>query len=83
MEKAAYTLANARPTTVNRMSLIVKGCFEAGKAAMDNGKKVDIAIFEHTVNSINKRYLTMGIVAKYLVDMFPQNGNVLAKLLLE
>ena len=79
LEKAAYTLANARPTTANRMSLIVKGCLEAGRVAMDKGGKVDVAIFEHTVNSINRRYLTMGIVAKYLVDMFPQNGNVMTQ----
>lgn len=79
LDNAAYTLANARPTTANRMTLIVKGCLEAGKTAMDNGEKVDIAIFEHTVNSINNRYLRMGMVAKYLVDMFPQNGNVMTQ----
>lgn len=79
LENAAYTLSNARPTTANRMTLIVKGCLEAGKTAMDNGIKVDIAIFEHTVNSINKRYLRMGMVAKYLVNMFPQNGNIMTQ----
>ena len=79
LDNASYTLANARPTTANRMTLIVRGCLKVGKTAMDNGKKVDIAIFEHTVNSINKRYLRMGMVAKYLVDIFPQNGNVMTQ----
>jgi len=79
LEDAAYTLANARPTTANRMTLIVEGCLKVAKIAMDNGKKLDMAIFEHTVNSINNRYSRMGIVAKYLVDMFPQNGNIMTQ----
>jgi len=79
LEDAAYILAKARPTTTNRMTLVVKGCLKACKTAMDNGKKVDIAIFEHTFNSINNRYSRMGIVAKYLVDMFPQNGNIMTQ----
>ncbi len=79
LENAAYTLANARPTTANRMNLIANGCLKVAKIAMDNGNKVDVAIFEHTFNSINNRYSRMGIVAKYLVDMFPQNGNVMTQ----
>ncbi|MFT5874526.1 MAG: methylthioribose-1-phosphate isomerase [Clostridium sp.] len=79
LKNAAYTLANARPTTANRMTLIVNGCLEVGLIAMDDGKKVDIAIFEHTVNSINNRYSRMGIVAKNLVDMFPRNGNIMTQ----
>ena len=79
LEKAAYKLANARPTTANRMRLVVNGCLKAAMIALENGEKVDVAIFEHTLKSINKRYSRIGIVAKYLVDMFPQNGNVMTQ----
>ncbi|WP_315115116.1 S-methyl-5-thioribose-1-phosphate isomerase [uncultured Clostridium sp.] len=79
LEKAAYKLANARPTTANRMTLVVEGCLEAAKIAMQNGQKVDEAIFQHTVKSMNNRYSRIGEVAKYLVDMFPQNGNIMTQ----
>ncbi len=79
LEKAAYRLANARPTTANRMTLTVKGCLQAAKDAFQKGEKVDIAIFNHTVRSLNNRYSRINTVAKYLVDMFPQNGNVMTQ----
>ncbi len=79
LENAAFTLANARPTTANRMTLVVNGCLKVAKIAMDNGNKVDEAIFEHTVKSMNNRYSRIGTVAKYLVDMFPQNGNIMTQ----
>ena len=41
LEDAAFTLANARPTTANRMTLVVQGCLRVAKAAMENGNKVD------------------------------------------
>ena len=79
LENAAYILANARPTTANRMTLIVNGCLEISKIAIKSGQDSAEAIFQHTVNSINNRYSRIGVVAKYLVDMFPENGNVMTQ----
>ncbi len=79
LEKAAHTLANARPTTANRMTLVVQGCLKVAKAAMPKDEKVDEAIFKHTLASINRRYTRIGMVAKYLVDLFPQKGNVMTQ----
>jgi len=79
LEKAAYTLSHARPTTVARMEQVTAGCFEAGKAALEEGKKADEAIFNRTIDSLNRRYSTMSTVAKYLVDMFPDKGNVMTQ----
>ncbi|QVK18384.1 S-methyl-5-thioribose-1-phosphate isomerase [Mycoplasmatota bacterium] len=79
LEKAAYTLANARPTTANRMTLVTKGCLKAAYNALEKGEKVDLAIFNHTINSLNNRYSRINTVAKYLVDMFPQNGHVMTQ----
>ncbi|WP_026894188.1 S-methyl-5-thioribose-1-phosphate isomerase [Clostridiisalibacter paucivorans] len=79
LNKAGHRLANARPTTANRMSLVVKGCLKVAKRAMESGEKLDEAIFNHTVNAMNNRYSRIGIVAKYLADMFPENGNVMTQ----
>ena len=79
LKKAAARLANARPTTANRMTLVVKGCLKAAEAALSQGEQVDRAIFNHTLKSINNRYFRIGIVAKHLVDMFPQDGRIMTQ----
>jgi methylthioribose-1-phosphate isomerase len=79
LRDAAYTLSHARPTTVSRMTLVVNGCLEVANKAMKDSKRVDEEISKHTVNSMNRRYSKIGEVANYLVDMFPQNGNVMTQ----
>jgi methylthioribose-1-phosphate isomerase len=79
LEKAAYTLSNARPTTKSRMLQVTNGCLEAAKRALEEGKPVDQSIFNRTIDSLNHRYSTMSTVAKYLVDMFPDKANIMTQ----
>lgn len=79
LEKAAYTLSHARPTTATRMGQVTDGCLAAAKKALDEGKVVDEAIFLRTIDSLNHRYSTISKVAKYLVDMFPDKGNIMTQ----
>ncbi|MEW8972945.1 MAG: S-methyl-5-thioribose-1-phosphate isomerase [Tissierellaceae bacterium] len=79
LEKAAYTLSHARPTTVERMSQITNGCLKIAKEAIEKGKPIDESIFLYTIESLNRRYSTMETVAEYLVDMFPSKGNIMTQ----
>lgn len=79
INNAANTLSTARPTTTKRMRLIVDGCLEAAKEAMDSGSEVDEAIFQHTLEHNNNRYRRIGKVAEYLADMFPQKGTIMTQ----
>ena len=79
LAKAADTLSRARPTTASRMEQVTAGCLAAADQALATGQKLDQAIFAHTVNSLNRRYSTMEKVGKYLVDMFPDKGNVMTQ----
>ena len=79
LKKAANTISHARPTTVDRMTLITTGCYLAAEKAMLMGKNVSDAIVEHTINTNNARYRKLGVIAKHLVDMFPMNGKVLTQ----
>jgi len=79
LEKAAYTLSHARPTTAKRMEQVTNGCLEAAYKAMEEGTKVDEAIFNRTIDSLNRRYSTMEKVGEYLVDMFPNKGNIMTQ----
>ena len=79
LEKAAYTLSHARPTTVNRMEVITDDCLEVAKKALENGNRVDEAVFLHTLNQVNNKYIRIGKTASYLVDMFPQKGIIMTQ----
>ena len=79
LEKAMYTISHARPTTVGRMELITGGCLESAKAALAAGESAADAIMAHTICANNRRYNKVGEVAKYLVNMFPDNGTVMTQ----
>ncbi|NLN14025.1 MAG: S-methyl-5-thioribose-1-phosphate isomerase [Tissierellia bacterium] len=79
LEKAAYTLSHARPTTTARMKIVTQGCLEAAKKAIAEGKRVDEAIFNRTIESLNRRYSTMEVVAEHLVDLFPNKGSIMTQ----
>ena len=79
LEQASYTISHARPTTVERMKLITEGCLVAARAAIQEGRDVSQAIVDHTVAANNARYNKVGVMARYLVDMFPDNGSVMTQ----
>ncbi|HZJ98546.1 MAG TPA: S-methyl-5-thioribose-1-phosphate isomerase [Tissierellaceae bacterium] len=79
LKKAAYTLSHARPTTANRMILVTDGCLSAAEMAINEGDRVDRAIFNRTIDSLNRRYSTIEIVGGHLVNMFPDKGNVMTQ----
>lgn len=79
LKEAAYRLSHARPTTVNRMTLIVNGCIQVAEKALKEGKAVDEAIFLHTIGSMNRRYSKIEEVAHHLVPLFPDKGNVMTQ----
>lgn len=79
LKEAALDIANARPTTANRMRLITLACYEVGKQAIENGTCPIEAIFNRTIDSLERRYKRMSKVAEYLVDMFPQKGRVMTQ----
>ncbi|NLC39446.1 MAG: S-methyl-5-thioribose-1-phosphate isomerase [Clostridiaceae bacterium] len=79
LKKAAFTLSNARPTTASRMKQVTDACLNVAEEAIAAGKKLDLAIFQYTVDSLNRRYSTMEKVGEYLVDMFPDKGNVMTQ----
>lgn len=79
LEKASYTLAHARPTTTVRMEAITRKCIAAAQDALENGRPADEAVFLHSLDEVNKKYIRLGITAKHLVDLFPQKGSVLTQ----
>ncbi len=79
LKDAAYTIAHARPTTANRMSLITNGCLAAADKALDEGTNVSEAVMAYTVSTNNRRYNKVYQMAQYLVDMIPAHGAVMTQ----
>lgn len=79
LEDAAETISTARPTTSTRLKKVTRGSVEAAKMAMESGDDVVEALFQESINSLNRRYSAMNEVAKYLCDLIPDGGKVLTQ----
>ena len=79
LEDAAGTISTARPTTSTRLKKVTRGSIEAAKRAMESGDDVVEALFQESINSLNRRYSAMNEVAKYLCDLIPDGGKVLTQ----
>ena len=79
LEEAAETISTARPTTSTRLKKVTRGSIEAAKKAMESGDDVVEALFQESINSLNRRYSAMNEVAKYLCDLIPDGGKVLTQ----
>jgi len=79
LTEAAQVIANARPTTANRMSLITQGCLQAALHALEQGEDTAQAVFQRTVDSLNRRYSRMEKVGEHLAKLFPQQGTILTQ----
>ena len=82
MEKVAYTLSHARPTTVAKMVRITDGALDLAKKLAGegrNGEEITEPLREYAFNYINNNYLKYEKVGKYLADLIPQNGTIMTQ----
>jgi methylthioribose-1-phosphate isomerase len=79
LDKAAYALSHARPTTTAHMAVIVEGCIEVAKEAFKKSKPAVQAIFDHIIANTEQRYKNIYKMAQYLVDKFPDDGTVMTQ----
>ena len=77
LEKAAYTLSHARPTTMAKMIGVTNKSLAAAKKAMEEGKDVVEAVRLDAVESLDRRYSGIVSSAKFLADKVPHNGTIM------
>lgn len=82
MEKAAYTLSHARPTTMERMKAITKRGMgvvmrelEAGTSRAEMPEKLR----EDAIARLNENYARYDKVAAHLADKIPNGGTVMTQ----
>lgn len=82
LEKAAYTLSHARPTTMAKMIRITERAMGVAKQAIAEGRTglalVD-ALQENALNQINENYIRYTTIGKYLADKIPQGGTIMTQ----
>ena len=82
LEKAAYTLSHARPTTVKKMEQVTARSlrrFKEELAAGTSRKDMPEKLLEEAVTRLNDNYEYYDRVAGYLADRIPQNGTILTQ----
>lgn len=79
LNKAAYTLSHARPTTVERMVATVNSMLDAAHFAMETGEDLPQAIFNRAIHDLNAKYNRIAITGRHLAAQFPKNGTVMTQ----
>jgi methylthioribose-1-phosphate isomerase len=77
--KASFEISHARPTTAEKMAAITEACAKVAIDAKASGKAPDLAVFEHTLEAVDRRYAKSAAAAKFLVDQYPDNGTVMTQ----
>ncbi len=77
LQQAAFTIANARPTTSKRMSLLCDQCVDVALQALAEGRPTWEAIVNKTIELNNERYASIDKIARHLVEKFPDGGHVM------
>lgn len=79
LKEAADRLSHARPTTAKRMAHICGAMLDAAETAWKTGAPVDLAIRTRAIEANDRRYEKIGLIAKHLVDKFPDDGTILTQ----
>lgn len=79
LEKAAHTLAHARPTTAAKMREVTAAALRTAKAALQAGQDVPAAIAQGAVAAIDEKYRKAAKTGAFLAAKIPQNGTVMTQ----
>ena len=82
LEKAAYTLSHARPTTASQMEGIVNAALDKAKIYLDennNLDNLDQVLFEYALNYENNNYARYTVIGEKMADLIPDNGTIMTQ----
>ena len=79
LEKAAYTLSHARPTTASRMEAITGAALARARQALACGEDLVAALQAHAVGMMETRYRNIDKCARLLADLLPADATVMTQ----
>lgn len=79
LRQAAHRLANARPTTAEKLRVMTDRSLNAAWIALENGRDLTAAICQDAVETLDRRYAHVRQLAVHLVRLFPDQGVVMTQ----
>lgn len=82
MERAAYTLSHARPTTMARMIRVTERALNIVKDSIEKdmlGLPLVEALQANALDQVNHNYYRMSLSAPYLAEQIPMGGTVMTQ----
>lgn len=79
LEKAAYTLSHARPTTAVRMEAITGAALRHAKTALENGSNLVDALHQYAVHMMEVRYRNIEKCAVELANRVPKEATIMTQ----
>ena len=82
MEKAAYTLSHARPTTMERMKGVTRRAMDVVKRELEAGtsrREMPEKLREDAIVRLNENYTRYDKIAVHLADKIPNGGTVMTQ----
>lgn len=82
LEKAAYTLSHARPTTMAKMMKVTERALNVARKALAEGKAGNAlidALKANAVDQVNSGYFRHSKMAVHLADQIPMGGTVMTQ----
>ncbi len=82
LEKAAYTLSHARPTTAAKMGRVTERAMDAARRALAAGRtglELVEALRENAVAQVNENYIRYTTIGRLLADKIPRDGTIMTQ----
>ena len=82
LEKAAYTLSHARPTTMAKMIGVTSRAMEVARKGLAEGKSGEAlveALRQNALDQVNAGYYRYTSLARHLADQIPMGGTVMTQ----
>jgi len=82
LERAAYTLSHARPTTAAKMGRVTERAMNAARRALAEGRTglaLVEALRQNAVAQVNENYVRYTAIGRLLADKIPQNGTIMTQ----
>lgn len=82
LEKAAYTLSHARPTTAAKMGRVTARCLKAAEEALAQdicGLELVEVLRQEALAQLEENYASHDRLAGYLADLTPKNATVMTQ----
>ena len=79
LQKAAYSVTHARPTTSERMKAVVQNVLEYSLKTLNTNQELGPAVQEFVFNMVESQYEKSRKIGEYVVDLLPDKPTIITQ----